>query len=170
MNIVHTVKGDLRMICDRCIHKKVCKTEYDIHNCADFFELVRCKDCKYGEYREDYDDYECEASGCGLVNNADFYCADGEGKKQMPKYINADQFERDCMFDRECDDMQDVIYKLRDYPAADVRENIHGKWATICDGLDMVDYHICSLCGHNTYEHYPNFCPNCGADMRGETE
>ncbi len=38
------------------------------------------------------------------------------------KYINADEFERDCMFDRNCEDMQDVIYKLRDYPPADVVE------------------------------------------------
>lgn len=41
-------------------------------------EIVRCENCKHGKYREDYDDYECEASGCGLVNNADFYCADGD--------------------------------------------------------------------------------------------
>lgn len=45
---------------------------------ADVAEVVRCKDCKHSKYREDYDDYECEASGCGLVNNADFYCADGK--------------------------------------------------------------------------------------------
>ena len=47
-------------------------------NNGDEVKVVRCKDCKHGKYREDYDDYECEASGCGLVNNADFYCADGE--------------------------------------------------------------------------------------------
>lgn len=86
----------------------------------------------------------------------------------MSKYINADEFERDCMFDIECEDMQDVIYKLRDYPSADVVEVKHGNWSTVCDGLDMVDYHICSLCGYKTFEHYPNYCPNCGADMRGE--
>lgn len=45
---------------------------------SDYVKVVRCKDCKHSKYREDYDDYECEASGCGLVNNADFYCADGE--------------------------------------------------------------------------------------------
>lgn len=48
---------------------------------ADVVEVVRCKDCKHSEYREDYGDYECEASGCGLVYNADFYCADGERKE-----------------------------------------------------------------------------------------
>ena len=43
-----------------------------------FVEVVRCRECKYGEYREDFDDYECHASGCGLVYDADFFCADGE--------------------------------------------------------------------------------------------
>ena len=41
-------------------------------------EIVRCRECKHGEYRKEYDDYECHASGCGLVYDADFYCADGE--------------------------------------------------------------------------------------------
>lgn len=47
----------------------------------DAVEVVRCKDCKYGEYRKDFDDYECHASGCGLVYDAEFYCADGERRK-----------------------------------------------------------------------------------------
>jgi hypothetical protein len=45
----------------------------------------------------------------------------------MNKYINADKFERDCMFDKNCEDMQDVIYKLRDYPSADVVEVVRCK-------------------------------------------
>ena len=45
---------------------------------APSIEIVCCGECKYGEYREDFDDYECHASGCGLVHDADFYCADGE--------------------------------------------------------------------------------------------
>ena len=44
--------------------------------------LIRCKDCKHGEYRKEYDDYECHASGCGLVYDADFYCADGERREE----------------------------------------------------------------------------------------
>ena len=45
---------------------------------APSIDIVRCKECKHGEYRKEYDDYECHASGCGLVYDADFYCADGE--------------------------------------------------------------------------------------------
>lgn len=32
------------------------------------------------------------------------------------RLIDADAFERRCMFDPEIEDMQDVIYALRDYP------------------------------------------------------
>lgn len=32
------------------------------------------------------------------------------------RLIDADAFERRCMFDRNIEDMQDVIYALRDYP------------------------------------------------------
>ena len=45
---------------------------------APSIDIVRCKECKHGEYREDFNDYECHSSGCGLVYDADFFCADGE--------------------------------------------------------------------------------------------
>lgn len=45
---------------------------------APHIDIVRCKECKHSEYREDFDDYECHSSGCGLVYDADFFCADGE--------------------------------------------------------------------------------------------
>ena len=43
-------------------------------------EIVRCKDCKYGEYREDFDNYLCDQLGLGSVNDADFFCSYGERK------------------------------------------------------------------------------------------
>lgn len=48
---------------------------------APSIDIVRCQECKYGEYREEFDDYECHASGCGLVYDADFFCADGERRE-----------------------------------------------------------------------------------------
>ena len=53
----------------------------DIINKAPSIDIVRCKECKHGEYREDFDEYECHCSGCGLVYDADFYCADGERRE-----------------------------------------------------------------------------------------
>ena len=46
---------------------------------------------------------------------------------EMSRYIDADNFERACMSDKNCEDMQDVIYKLRDYPTADVAEVVRCK-------------------------------------------
>lgn len=52
--------------------------------------------------------------------------------------------------------------------SADVREDIHGTWE-LWKGNTYAGIHICSNCKHGfpfiTTEY--NFCPNCGADMRG---
>ncbi len=57
-------------------------------------------------------------------------------------------------------------------PAADVRPVKRGMWASVFDiGT------VCNQCGFDIEEHgydvrtdgEPNFCPNCGADMRPES-
>ena len=70
------------MICDRCIHKNVCKIDYDIHNCADFFELVMCKDCKHSELVPKWKDFEL---GCMLRREytmATDFCSQAERKTE----------------------------------------------------------------------------------------
>ena len=49
-----------------------------------------------------------------------------------------------------------------------LRKVKYGEWIEHEDKLGMIDDLMCSLCGHCTYEDYPNFCSNCGADMRGK--
>jgi len=44
---------------------------------APSIEIIRCHDCKHGEYREDFDDYLCDQLGLGSVNDADFFCSYG---------------------------------------------------------------------------------------------
>jgi len=39
-----------------------------------------------------------------------------------------------------------------------------GEWIVTEDGCE------CSVCGLRTYEYKPNFCSNCGADMRESNE
>lgn len=55
-----------------------------------------------------------------------------------------------------------VLKILEEVPTADVAELKRGKWD---DGI------YCSVCGtaYDTgeYRNARNFCPNCGADMRG---
>lgn len=54
-------------------------------------------------------------------------------------------------------------------PAADVRENKHGEWIEkpINVGTPETDY-FCSECNWASWRQKTKFCPNCGADMRGE--
>lgn len=56
-------------------------------------------------------------------------------------------------------------------PAADVKPVIHGRWIVdrecgndVMSGEKMV---ICSVCDKGVFYGKTNYCPNCGADMRG---
>ena len=72
-----------------------------------------------------------------------------------------------------------VIYILSEMDSADVRENvrgewiddgIHGDWAWETDGHGVCwQIWKCSRCGRGT-KIRSNFCPNCGADMRGKQD
>lgn len=105
----------------------------------------------------------------------------------MSKYINADKF---IIPKGTIDDIAErgvpAIHDLLDIqPSADVRENIHGENRN--DKYAGCDQFICSNCGielqgwdrivraspkffDEIWEFDFNFCPNCGADMQGETE
>ncbi len=66
--------------------------------------------------------------------------------------------------------------------AADVRENVKGRWVEVVDRTEMYDKEgvktwgmlfQCNQCGFvlNAVEGHTgqyNYCPNCGADMRGD--
>lgn len=49
---------------------------------------------------------------------------------------------------------------------ADIRENIRGEWIKKEGSLWTLA--TCSVCGELSVEGDKPFCPNCGADMRGE--
>lgn len=55
---------------------------------------------------------------------------------------------------------------LENFPAADVRPVVRGKWLhkKITDDFHVVGQ--CSVCKEK--RRIDNFCPNCGADMREE--
>jgi len=79
-------------------------------------------------------------------------------------------------------DVRQILGDIEDFPAADVRPVVRGKWKDSVDKLDMLagrhEYH-CSCCGKMAHyfvggtedwfdTHEPNFCSHCGARM-GET-
>lgn len=71
--------------------------------------------------------------------------------------------------DREitCGEVQQIMNSI---PAADVVERKKGKWEFreefFAYGIAHFD---CSICGESVLER-TRFCPNCGADMRGEDD
>ena len=56
------------------------------------------------------------------------------------------------------------VGSIMEFPALDIRPNIVTKWRS--DGLYSL---ICPICGYRKVV-WTNFCPNCGADMRGKTD
>lgn len=71
----------------------------------------------------------------------------------------------------------EALDAIENMPAADVRPVVRGKWIDCDDKYYGWNMWACSACGEefileegtpdmNEY----NFCPNCGADMRGEAE
>ena len=94
----------------------------------------------------------------------------------MSEYISREEFEKRIKpYDTE-DHTDKALYNFAHNnmiccPSADVRPNIHGHWE---DGNN-----ICPKCGEDKFkgldadiyaDWQPNFCPNCGADMRGKAE
>lgn len=94
----------------------------------------------------------------------------------MADYIKRElvksQFDKDEVY------CYDVIMGAIDLiPAADVRENVRGEWVGeydgYADGNPVYDMWYCSHCGYRYEDDEPpkwNYCPNCGADMRGDVD
>lgn len=85
----------------------------------------------------------------------------------MDEYIKREAL-RDALYDADAITM-DGVKILNQFPAADVVPVRHGKWDV--DGV----YVVCSVCNRPTLspivKQLPTFkyCPNCGADMRENT-
>jgi len=100
----------------------------------------------------------------------------------MSDYISREELLKD-LYSREYTNFQsrDFIALVQYQDKADVRENIHGEWISHrehCEINNLIpsglgSYIWCSECDCGIDSKYfhrvnHNFCPNCGADMRGE--
>ena len=86
----------------------------------------------------------------------------------MSRYIDADLLQED--FKADHGGKRSLMIDTQ--PTADVRENVRGEWRY---GTYYVQgreekwlFPNCSIC-HKEFDKEYNFCPNCGADMRGES-
>lgn len=72
----------------------------------------------------------------------------------------------------EAYDAQQILGDIEDMTPADVRDHIRGNWE-ISFSDNVARKANCSECGNlliftRPTDKTPNFCPNCGADMRKE--
>ena len=76
----------------------------------------------------------------------------------------------------DVDDIEAIKEAISALSKADVRENIHGHWELKYPTREEIIYcqerYFCSNCKGYVVDRIArlefNFCPNCGADMRGE--
>ena len=81
-----------------------------------------------------------------------------------------------CKANKVCDHTRFGFETCGSYIPNDVVEVKHGKWVINRDDYDC-EYMMCSCCKEEFYpvdadtvDRTPNYCENCGADMRGKTE
>lgn len=84
----------------------------------------------------------------------------------MSRYIDADALKESMhLYGFRSVDLTVTEFIEDVLPTADVREVVHGEW--IDKGEDYMIRWTCSNCGRRD-THIYDFCPDCGADMRGE--
>ena len=96
------------------------------------------------------------------VTSCKYDCVSREKVRDLlHEYMNNDDFTIGYLDDCYCE-----------MPSLDVRENVKGEWITHKNAEisydRMITNYECNSC-HTWSRYHSNFCPNCGADMRGET-
>jgi len=89
----------------------------------------------------------------------------------MARYIDAESMKRDLLtVDPQFETMIHWCITVLDaQPTADVRENVRGEWIYGEEGCygNPYGHYSCSNCNEQMPWRF-DFCPNCGADMRGD--
>ena len=64
--------------------------------------------------------------------------------------------------------LANTVQVLKDIPAADVVEVVHGRWVEVHRTPFGSSAYRCSVCeGYMPFYNGYNYCPNCGAKMDG---
>ena len=85
----------------------------------------------------------------------------------MSRYIDADKL---IEYANNTKDKTIDANDIARFPAADVRENVRGEWTDFSMSIKGVPTEACGVCGEWSLGMGKNFCPNCGASMRGDND
>lgn len=119
--------------------------------------VVRCKDCKTGK-----------------LNNPDdsLLTEDSEACKEQKSKLESDLISRQAAIEA----VEKAVFKgvaksaIESLPAVEPKRP-KGEWVEFrryCYDGTAYYWKKCSVCDHDMIGYETNFCPNCGADMRGE--
>lgn len=91
----------------------------------------------------------------------------------MAEYIEREEIMNRLFTEYATDSKADVFELIRSIPAADVQPVRRGRWIELPKALNPNENPCkCSNCEHvlSFMNYYPksNYCPNCGANMRGD--
>lgn len=88
------------------------------------------------------------------------------------RLIDADaaDVERICCYYGDNCRIEDVQEWLDEQPAIDAVPVVHARWIEPCINKYGHPCHHCSACRFKASQKDRNYCPNCGAMMRGETD
>lgn len=91
----------------------------------------------------------------------------------MTRLIDADEMLKRLESWNTDDVMDKALYnftlsRIIEQPTVDAQPVRHGKWIGKSTGGEYFD--CCSECGYVEWDAPNNYCPRCGAKMRGETE
>jgi hypothetical protein len=86
-------------------------------------------------------------------------------KKEVGRMAEKEYIEREALKRKLIDEKSFfpaiVASALKEMPAADVVEVVHGEW------IDRDEKTWCSVCDASNKQYKPPFCPHCGAKMNG---
>ena len=89
----------------------------------------------------------------------------------MSRYIDADELIKVGLQDGAYEYIS--VREIAEFPTADVRENVKGEWTDHRTWEHDGEFY-CSNCGFvlDSYIQgaFYNYCPNCGAEMRGDDD
>ena len=113
--------------------------------------------------------------------DGEYCCGDcdvcSKEERKIPRYIDADVLKEDVEYFFEyslalIDSIEERIDKI---PTADVKPVVRGKWQWLSSTYDRTPCEMrywCDRCHSEIITHgqepWQKFCPNCGADMRGD--